>query len=98
MWARRSTLESGAQRELDGGFSSVGGKRHSGKGKLIPPSVELRSPEYTAVWKREGGGGEEEEGRVGRGREKMKTQRILVLFTAEAHSLLSLSGLTFPKL
>lgn len=40
----------------------MGGKRHIGKGKLIPPSVELRSPEYTAAWARGGG---EEEGRMG---------------------------------
>lgn len=43
--------------EAGWGFSSVGGKRHSGKGKLIPPSVELRSPEYTAVLLKGGGGG-----------------------------------------
>lgn len=52
-----------ALKELNGGFSSEGwgggggaGGGHSGKGKLIPPSVELRSPEYTAVWRRGGGG------------------------------------------
>lgn len=40
-----------------GGFSSAGGKRHIGEGKLIPPSAEGRSPEYMAVmW----------EGRIGR--------------------------------
>lgn len=62
-----------AQQELNRGFSSVEGKRHSGKGKLIPPSVELRSPEYTTVWK--GGAGEEEEW-VGQGKEKIKLRNI----------------------
>lgn len=51
---------------MDRGFSSVGEKDTFEKGKVIPPSVELRSPEYTAVWRRrrDGWGKEGERGRL----------------------------------